>query len=75
MTLPEQKRSIGVFPNRQAAENALIQLQQSGFSMDKVSLLGPETNAEDALAAANNVNHVENQGDQAARAGTISGVR
>lgn len=73
MTLPEQKRSIGVFPNLSAAEKALNDLKAAGFPMDKVSVLGPDASPDEVAVAANNDNHVENQGDQAARAGTISG--
>lgn len=35
MTLPEQKRSIGVFPQRSDAEKALAELKAAGFPMDK----------------------------------------
>ena len=73
MTLPEQKRSIGVFPNRSAAEKALNDLKAADFPMDKVSVIGPDTSSDEIMAIANNDNHVENQGDQAARAGTIAG--
>lgn len=72
-TVPEQKRSIGVFPNRFEAEKAIDELKVAGFPMDKVSALGPDTNPEEVETAANNLGDVENQGDQAARAGTISG--
>ncbi len=73
MALPEQKRSIGVFPNRFDAEKAINELKASNFPMDKVSVIGPDTNPEEIKAAANNLGNVENEGDQAARAGTISG--
>ena len=73
MTLPEQKRSIGVFPTRNDAEKALSELAAASFPMDKVSVVGPDTNAAEAMTTTNNDNHVENQGDQAARAGTIAG--
>ncbi len=34
------KRAIGSFANYQAAESALIELESSGFMMDRVSLIG-----------------------------------
>ncbi len=73
MTLPEQKRSIGVFANRFDAQKAINELKATGFPMDKLSVIGPDTNPEEVEAAANNLGDTENQGDQAARAGTISG--
>ncbi|WP_250123593.1 general stress protein [Chroococcidiopsis sp. CCMEE 29] len=73
MALPEQKRSIGVFPNRFDAEKAINELKATGFSMDKVSVIGPDTNPEEVEAAANNLGGIDNQSNQAARAGTISG--
>ncbi len=73
MTLPEQKRSIGVFSQRSDAEKALAELKAAGFPMDKVSVIGPDASSNEAMATGNNDNHVENQGDQAARAGTIAG--
>jgi uncharacterized membrane protein len=73
MTLPEQKRSIGVFPNDSDAQKALIELKTAGFPMDKVSVLGPNASSDEIVTVGSNQGHVENQGDQAARAGTISG--
>lgn len=73
MTLPEQKRSIGVFSNRSDAQKALDELKAAGFPMDKVSVIAPDTNPDEVTAAANNLGDIENQGDQAARAGTIAG--
>lgn len=73
MALPEQKRSIGVFSNHLDAEKAINELKAAGFPMDKVSVIGPDTNPEEVEAAGNNLGNVENEGDQAARAGTISG--
>ncbi|MBD2245220.1 hypothetical protein [Nostoc sp. FACHB-888] len=73
MTLPEQKRSIGVFHNDSDAQKALTELKTAGFPMDKVSVLGPNASSDEIVEAAGNKGNVENQGDQIARAGTISG--
>jgi len=73
MVLPTQKRAIGAFPNLQAAETALNQLQAAKFPMDRVSVVGPDSSREAIAVAVNNDNNIENQGDQTARAGTIAG--
>lgn len=38
----QQKRAIGVFTDREKAEQAVKELQNSGFSMDKISLVAKE---------------------------------
>jgi hypothetical protein len=38
----QQKRAIGVFTDREKAEQAIKELQNSGFSMDKISLVAKE---------------------------------
>lgn len=73
MVLPTQKRAIGAFPNLQAAETALNELQTAYFPMEQVSVIGPDSSPEAIGVAANNDNNIENQGDQTARAGTIAG--
>lgn len=73
MVLPTQKRAVGAFPNLQAAEAALNELQAADFPMDRVSVVGPDSSREAIAVAANNDNNIENQGDQTARAGTIAG--
>lgn len=44
MISSQLKQAMGVFPNRQAAEKALRQLKNTGFSMEKVSVI-PENQA------------------------------
>lgn len=47
MALGQQKRAVGAFVNYRDAELALRELQSAGFSMNKVSLIGPNTNQDD----------------------------
>jgi hypothetical protein len=39
MNFSQLKQAMGIFPNRQAAEQALKQLKDTGFSLDKVSVI------------------------------------
>ncbi len=50
MTTKNLKRAIGTFPTRQAAENALIELRDSGFNMDKISAIAKHPEGEERLA-------------------------
>lgn len=43
MVASEQRRAVGVFSDRQQAEQALNELKASNFSMDKVSLIAKDT--------------------------------
>jgi hypothetical protein len=40
MNFSQLKQAMGIFPNRQAAEQALRQLKNTGFSLEKVSVVG-----------------------------------
>lgn len=44
MNFSQLKQAMGVFPNRQEAEQALRQLKHNGFSLEKVSVI-PENQA------------------------------
>ena len=39
MNFSQLKQAMGVFPNRQEAEQALRQLKDTGFSLEKVSVI------------------------------------
>ncbi len=39
MVLGQHKRAVGVFPRRHDAEHALHELRDSGFPMDRVSVV------------------------------------
>ena len=46
------KRAVGTFASRGDAEKALYKLRDSGFSMDKVSLLAKNADGNDKIAGA-----------------------
>lgn len=47
MTFIQYKRAVGVFSNSQQAESALTDLRNSGFPMDRVSLVAKDTDRRD----------------------------
>jgi Heat induced stress protein YflT len=42
MLVKESKRAVGLFPNRKQAQQALNELKDSGFAMDKVSIIAKD---------------------------------
>ncbi|NMG10393.1 general stress protein [Brasilonema sp. UFV-L1] len=52
MAVSNQKRAVGVFGNRKAAEQALNELKDSGFSMEKVSIIAKNVDQGEQLANA-----------------------
>lgn len=52
MVVSNQKRALGVFSDRQAAENALNELKASGFPIDKVSILARDAQQNEELGGA-----------------------
>lgn len=67
MVVSDQKRALGVFSNRQDAEQALHELKASGFPMDEVSIIAKEAEHNDQLAGAEMSDRL---GKQDAGAGT-----
>jgi hypothetical protein len=70
MTSQDYKRAIGTFSNRHQAEQALYELRNSGFSMNRVSVLAKDTDHDDKIAGA----RVENRGDTEAKEGAGIGA-
>lgn len=68
-----QRRAVGVFPSRHAAERALHALRDSGFPMDRVSVITREADRHDDIAGADVRDSVGNKADEGATAGAISG--
>ncbi len=71
MAITNQKRAVGTFPTRTQAEQALRELKDSGFPMDRVSVIAKEENrpVSDDL-------HGEDQGnksDEGAAVGAATG--
>lgn len=67
------RRSVGVFPNRQAAEQALHELRDSGYPMDRVSVVTRDADQHDEIAGADVRDRVGNKADEGATIGALSG--
>jgi hypothetical protein len=67
------QRAIGVFPSRRDAQAALTELRDSGFPMDRVSVIGKDADTDDRIAGANVSDRVGNKADEGATAGAVGG--
>lgn len=67
------RRAVGMFPNRQAAEHALHELRDSGFAMDRVSVIAKDADRHDEIAGADVRDRVGNKADEGAKVGAVSG--
>lgn len=83
MTLGYYKRAVGTFPTYSAAEIALNELKDSGFVMDRVSVVGRPVGRQDNIAGVDVSNRVttpaerasdETQAGEGAKTGAIAGV-
>jgi uncharacterized protein (TIGR02271 family) len=72
MASTQTRRAIGTFPTRREAEQALHELERSGFPMDKVSVIARDDRT-DRLAGANVSEPVGNKADDGAKTGAVSG--
>lgn len=71
--LGQHKRAVGVFSNYRDAEQALTELKNSGFSMDKVSVVARDAEKGDDMAGADVSDRVGNKADEGAKAGAVTG--
>lgn len=69
----QHKRAIGVFSHRRDAEAALTELRNSGFPMDRVSLIAKHTDANDRIAGVEMQSGQGNKADEGAKAGAVTG--
>ncbi len=67
------QRSVGVFPNRQSAEQALHELRDSGYPMDRVSVITRDADKHDEIAGADVRDRIGNKADEGATIGAVSG--
>jgi hypothetical protein len=68
------RRSVGVFPNRAAAEQAMHELRDSGFPMGRVSIITRDADKHDnEIAGAEVRDRVGNKADEGATIGAVSG--
>ncbi|MBL1178287.1 general stress protein [Pantanalinema sp. GBBB05] len=69
----KHQRSVGVFPTRRAAERALHELRDSGFPMDRVSVITQDRDQPDQIAGADVRDRTGNKADEGATVGALSG--
>lgn len=72
MTFIQYKRAVGVFPNYQQAESALTDLRNSGFPMERVSLVAKDTDRRDVagVGVSDRPGHAAAEG---AKTGAVTG--
>ncbi|VXD24285.1 hypothetical protein [Planktothrix paucivesiculata] len=75
----KNRRAVGVFPNRNTAEEALHTLRDSGFPMNQVSVMTKDAIHDDNIAGADvsdsvSKDHVANRVDNKAEEGAALGV-
>lgn len=68
-----QRRAVGVFSTRQAAEQALQELKDSGFTMDRVSVIARDADRKDEMAGVDVRDQTGNKADDGAKVGAVSG--
>jgi hypothetical protein len=66
MALRQNRRAVGVFSNRHDAEIALRELRDSGFPMDRVSVITQDADRRDEIAGADVSGDVRERADKAA---------
>ncbi|MBD2294976.1 histidine kinase [Anabaena sphaerica FACHB-251] len=67
------KRAVGVFPDRRDAEQALHELRNSGFPMERVSVIARHNEGRDDIAGQKVHEKVGDQAEEGATTGAVSG--
>ncbi len=73
MVIGVHRRAVGVFPNRHDVEGALHELRDSGFPMDRVSVIKRDADSNDEIAGTEVQDKVGNKADEGATVGAVSG--
>ncbi|MBE9007398.1 histidine kinase [Fortiea sp. LEGE XX443] len=73
MVVGVQRRAVGVFPNRRNAEEALHELKNSGFPMDRVSVIARDADGKDNIAGTQVSDRVGDKSDEGAAVGAATG--
>ncbi|MBD2387655.1 histidine kinase [Cylindrospermum sp. FACHB-282] len=73
MVVAVRKRAVGVFPHRRDAEEALHELKNSGFPMDKVSVIARDAEHKGNIAGTEVQEKVGDKADEGAKVGALSG--
>ncbi|VXD22802.1 conserved membrane hypothetical protein [Planktothrix serta PCC 8927] len=78
----QNRRAVGMFPNRRSAESALYALRDSGFPMDHVSVITRDdlqdseiagADVKDSVSEHRTANHVDNKAEEGAAVGITTG--
>lgn len=72
MTVGLNRRAVGVFNSRSAAEHALHDLNDSGFPMNKISVIAQDDKQDD-IEGVDVQNKVGNKADEGAGTGAVTG--
>ncbi|QLE56321.1 general stress protein [Nostoc sp. TCL26-01] len=67
------RRAVGVFSHRRDAEQALHELKQSGFAMDRVSVIAQDTDRNEEIAGTPVQERVGDKSDEGAKVGAATG--
>ncbi len=73
MALSLYKRAVGVFSSRRDAEDALHELHNSAFPMNKVSIIARDADKQDDIAGVDVSDRVGNKADEGAATGALTG--
>ncbi|WP_413168184.1 general stress protein [Capilliphycus salinus ALCB114379] len=74
MILRPNKRAVGTFPHRRDTEKALHELRDSGFAMDRVSVIARDSETPGRIGQAEVHDHDHgNKADDGAKAGALTG--
>jgi hypothetical protein len=73
MVIGVRKRAVGVFSQRRLAEKALHELKNSGFDMDRVSVIARDADNKDDIAGTEVQEKVGDKADEGAKVGALSG--
>lgn len=73
MVVGEHKRAVGTFSSRNDIEYALCELRDSGFDMNKVSVIARNNDTGNEVAGVETQENVGNKADEGAATGAIAG--
>lgn len=73
MAIDNKRHAVGIFPTRQQAESALMELRDSHFPMQKVSVIARDAKHQDDVAGVDVKDKVGNKADEGLAAGATTG--
>jgi uncharacterized membrane protein len=74
MTVGRIQRAVGIFSNRRDAEDALTELRDAGFDMNKFSVIVKNANPNDRIGGADVSDRKEEQVEGSTKAGVTTGA-